>query len=175
MSRRKPKPRKPRLPVYPVVDLAEHARAALAGAEYHYRRVARICEGWSRTPGSDRANPNELHWHLRAFFWELVAVLDTLKAIPSLNAGKRRVIVDAKASDWYAEVDEWRNFAHRAFLFVQGEFGIGGTLTLLFLPALTQGGSQHQIPERLDYYWKRMEEVINQAIGVAAVVGSDPA
>jgi hypothetical protein len=159
--------RSSRLQVYPSVDLIAHARAALAGARYHLARVQELVSIWRRTPGSDKADGGILHWHLRAFFWELVAAMETsrLALLPRRSRSKTTSsrelagLEQATHEEWWGEVQEWRNFAHRAFLFVQGEFHPDGTLNFLFLPPLVASGPQHMVPDRLEYYLGEMRQL----------------
>jgi hypothetical protein len=152
------------LEVYPSVDLVAHARAALAGARYHLDRVQEQVSTWRRTPNSYQANSNILHWHLRAFFWELTATMETtwgaLKCSKTKMTSQCAELERAKDEAWWNEVDEWRNFSHRAFLFVQGEYlPPDDTLSFLFLPPLIRSGPQHMVPDRMEFYLAEMRSL----------------
>jgi hypothetical protein len=151
------------LQVYSSVDLVTHARAALAGAQYHLDRVQEQVSTWRRTTNSDRANKNILHWHLRAFFWELHATMETtwgaLRSSKSKTTSQCAELERAKNEQWWNEVEEWRNFSHRAFLFVQGEYLPDGTLSFLFLPRLTRSGPQYHVPDQMVSYLAEMRSL----------------
>jgi hypothetical protein len=60
----------------PQRDPREDARAAFSGALYHLEQVkAQVA---ANLP--NQKSVNVMHWHLRAFFWELVAVRVSLKS-----------------------------------------------------------------------------------------------
>lgn len=167
------KRRRSQLTVYPSVDLVAHARAALGGAQYHLTQIQKTVRRWQKTPGADKENGNAFHWHLRAFFWELFAAMETTKlALKRIDSHsqipvkpKLGELEQAEQSEWWKEVEEWRNFAHRAFLFVQGLFnGDDGKLESLFLPPLTASGPQHMVPDRLKYYMDEMQKLQNQVL-----------
>lgn len=155
--------RKSHLEVYPSVDLVVNARAALSGAEYHLGQIRDQASRMQKVP-SYQANAGILHWHLRAFFWELVASMETTRLALQRVSGSRRSSELAELDrtldeDWWKEVEEWRNFAHRAFLFLQGEFHPDNKLNFLFLPPLTPSGPQHMVPGRLEYYLEQARQL----------------
>jgi len=144
------------------MELDELAHAAFMGANYHLEKIKKLIN----SPGMqtildkniDEPTKKKLqndvylfHWHLRAFFWEMVATFDTIlhwvnqKYKLGLKEGevkwvnihnmvnkfninqsewknKYTLLENAWNSEWYYEVRKYRNFAHRAFLFVQGEY-----------------------------------------------------
>jgi hypothetical protein len=159
-----------RLQIYPSVDLVAHARAALAGVQYHLERVKELVMTWRLTPNSEQANVNILHWHLRAFFWELHAAMETtwvtLRCSKSKTTSQCAELKRVKREEWWEELTKWRNFAHRAFLFVQGEFHPNGTLNFLFLPPVTLSGPQHMVPDRLEYYLGEMRSLQERVLPV---------
>jgi len=166
--------RRSRLSVCPSVDLVTHARAALAGARYHLARIQREISTMRRTPGSHNANVNTLHWHLRAFFWELVATMETTTWVVSpdrrfpTRSPEGSELEQAKESGWWQEVEELRNLAHRAFLFLQAEVHADGRLIHLVLPSLPHS-AQHAVPDRLEYYVGKMTNLQRRVLP-----GSDP-
>jgi len=95
---------------------------------------------------------NQLYWHLRSFFWELIATYDTIlqwvnsnfeiglnESDVNYNNVKKNVsnakkdVKDCKIvfsklevaheTEWFFEVRNYRNFSHRSFLNVQLEIG----------------------------------------------------
>jgi hypothetical protein len=92
---------------------------------------------------------NAFHWHLRAFFWELEGAFDaillwsnvrfglgrnerdvcwrTVKSATAANAPhvwaqKKAILQAVWRSDWFFEVRQYRNFAHRSYLLLQAEY-----------------------------------------------------
>src|SRR5262245_46956187 len=61
------------LTILPPVDLASDAPAALQGAHYHLQQLRRFI-----SDGLPQTAVNPFHFHLRAFFWELVATFDSM-------------------------------------------------------------------------------------------------
>ena len=97
-----------------------------------------------------QAQVNEFHWHIRGFFWELVSAFDAMLhwsntrfglqlreqdvrwkkvALASATidadvwAQKKMTLQSAWESNWFFEVRQYRNFAHRSFLILQAEYG----------------------------------------------------
>lgn len=131
------------------------ARVAVEGAENHLTIISDLLKAGEPT------NTKELHWRTRAVFWELIGAWDLFmmwandkyrlgmqasevdtygvfsarKDAPGWRLA-RRVLSEAKASSWYFELREYRNFAHRSFLNMQGMHiqNTGEHLTFL-LPA----------------------------------------
>jgi len=148
----------------PVVQLDKSAHSAFVGAKYHISKI----EEMMHRPGmqsmiSDYMNDADIEenlkremqcdvniffWHLRAFFWELVATFDTMLQWANerygLGIAEEKVrwetirqnasratkdpgewgnryasLENVWNSAWYFEVRNYRNFAHRAFLFVE--------------------------------------------------------
>ncbi|MNR16198.1 hypothetical protein D3C85_1327850 [compost metagenome] len=132
------------------------ALSSLTGARYHLATITRILDtvetGWRSA--SDRENrppfaarqSDELHWHLRSFFWELVGVFDLMlqwsnehfklklsedrvswKTVQDATSSighpswptVRQALRDAWDSEWYFDVRTYRNFSHRSFLRLQ--------------------------------------------------------
>lgn len=159
----KSKSRKSRLKVPPATNLREDAHTAVAGAKYHLGVMEEIlgCKNW-RSEG----NVNRLHWHLRAFFWELVAAMDTTRMAIKKDAGSpeylqhSKVLQAGRKSDWYAEIDGYRNLAHQAFPIIQAEYRPDGSLVTMVLPPLQKGGPQYQIPNRLRDYYELMVDLM---------------
>ena len=140
-----------------------------------------------------RQEVNQFHWHMRALFWEVVAAFDiTLQWANKkyrLGIDEREVHWDSickKAKDshkwckefevlkqvweseWYFEVRGYRNFAHRAFLFVTNEYNEeNGTrrLTHIWLEPSRKGQGEcveamSQIWEYLDRMYKSLTDVL---------------
>jgi len=159
------------LSIYPAHDLPSDARAAVQGASYHLASIERLVAAWQSD--SRAADASTIHWELRAFFWELVAALDTvethLKRLPKHSETRSLGLASlkgVKAEDWYQELEEWRDFSHRAFIFVQAEVHANGRLHFLFLPRILPSQVQHRVPERLRDY---LEHVHTTAEGLLAI------
>ena len=129
---------------------------------------------------------NRFHWQLRAFFWELVATFDTVLhwvnqklglSIHERDVRWEKVKDEAKKqnkrskelgalktaydSEWFFEVGQYRNFAHRAFLFVQGEYDTENKLILLwFLPARVGQRNNYDALARMSDYLDQMRKVL---------------
>jgi hypothetical protein len=91
---------------------------------------------------------NALHCHIRGFFWELASVFDAIlfwanqrfelglpeRDVLWSNVAKEKATIDGPTwartkavlkttweSDWFFEVREYRNFAHRSFLLLTAQ------------------------------------------------------
>jgi len=144
--------------LFPAMKLDVLCLIAYKGAEYHLSMVKKLYElpciqmMWKNDDSLDpetkkqlRTNVNMFHWHIRAFFWELTAVFDTIlnwaNQRYSFGLEERNVtwgnVCDASASNhpqewdktqivlksaynskWFYEVRKYRNFAHRGFLYI---------------------------------------------------------
>lgn len=130
-------------------------RTALRGASYHLHQLKTAMT--SMRPLTDaqglRLEEVELfHWHLRAFFWELVAVRDVLKRsrspLPDL-AGK----LDNER--WFIEVTAYRNFTHKSLHIVEIMMVDNNPLAIQIQPALEGQSHEDGIPQ-LERYWQNM-------------------
>jgi hypothetical protein len=136
-----------------LLDGSQLALSSLNGAAYHLKRLSEILDEaervWWEAPDFEKGKLltsheiNEVLWHLRSFFWELVGVFDlmlqwtnehfhlgvpedkvkwrTIKSAQSkVNAPAwptaLNILSDARDSAWYFDVRTYRNFAHRSFL-----------------------------------------------------------
>lgn len=155
---------RPRFRIVPAMDLDDFAHSAFIGAKYHLEKIKEyinrpsIQTMWNQDNSLDEATKktyasevNQFHWHVRAFFWELIATYDTILqwanqryelGLPEgdvkwaeitrrLDEAKKdqlewkhkyALLEDAWNSDWFFEVRQYRNFAHRAFMFIQAEY-----------------------------------------------------
>jgi hypothetical protein len=132
------------------------ALSSLNGASYHLAKITRTLElaeaAWRADPDRENRPPlapkevNEVLWHLRSFFWELVGVFDLMlqwsnehfqlglsegdvawKTVRDATSSSghpswikvRQVLRDAWDSDWHFDVRTYRNFSHRSFLRLQ--------------------------------------------------------
>lgn len=131
------------------------ALSSLNGADYHLTRIVRILDKaehtWWQNPDFDNGkfltgeDVNEVLWHLRSFFWELVGVFDMMlqwanehfelglsedkvswKTIRNSKSRMNpawvetlRALTAAWDSDWYFDVRTYRNFSHRSYLVPQ--------------------------------------------------------
>lgn len=193
------------LKIAPVHDLADSALTAFQGARYHLDALKTSLEKpgmqtlWKESSDLSaderRSNQNTLnafHWHLRAFFWELVGAFDatllwanarfglgspernvkwgTVRESPaSINADKwldkKAVLENAWESDWFFEVREYRNFAHRSFLLIQAEYmpsksgGLNELHFITLLPARVGQAPVRDLIDHLSEYHERMREL----------------
>ena len=178
-------------------ELDKYASLAFGGARFHLKKIKERVNSpavqtiWSNDKNLDetarrklQADINIFHWHLRAYFWELIAAFDTMlqwanqrykfglsevevrwKKIPK-QARKYQAEWDQKYalleetwnSSWFYEVRMYRNFAHRAFQFVQSD--IGDELNIICLLPMRVGQQQCQdLREQLSYYLKQMGQL----------------
>lgn len=150
--------------IHPVIELDSLAKCCLLGAQYHLEKIIELHNQFGMQTLNDSDFPidkqkqesaqikiNQFHWHIRAFFWELVASFDTIlqwvnqeyelslhekdvnwckiKKRNSKNnlfqvdwLKKRSILKKEWHSDWFYEMRLYRNFAHRSFQFIQSEF-----------------------------------------------------
>jgi len=134
---------------------------------------------------------NQFHWHTRAFFWELVASFDTMlqwanrryglgvcehqvkwKRIPRKSSKdqaewdvKYALLESAWNSEWFYETRMYRNFSHRGFLLVQGEYDdhLGKskpTLRLIWLIPAREGQQEYvDLLQQLSQYLEHMRQL----------------
>jgi hypothetical protein len=63
------------------------------------------------------------HWHLRAFWGELVAARDAARRSPHPEKKREANALDDQA--WFQEVNAYRNFAHQSYHLVEVLFSEG--------------------------------------------------
>jgi len=196
--------------IHPVHELDSLAKCCLIGAKYHLEKIIELHNqiGMQTLNNSDlpidkqkqesiQIEINQLHWHIRAFFWELVASFDTIlqwvnqeyelgiherkvnwceiKKHNSKNnllqadwSRKKSILEKAWESEWFYEVRLYRNFAHRAFQFIQSEYdGDYGrepsTLKKTWLSPAREGQSDYvDIITHLTDYLERMRGLTNR-------------
>jgi hypothetical protein len=192
---------KRRLRILPPIELRSNAGSALLGARYHLEEAGRLAQTrgvetlWQQESGLDsetrrqlQHDVNRFHWHVRAFFWELVATYDTLLhwanqmldlGISEHKVSRDEVMAQAEKqgkyspelqeltkvyeSEWYFEVRQYRNFAHRAFLFIQGEYDANNKLVLQWLlPAREGQRENYQALLQLDDYLAQMGNLVQR-------------
>ena len=153
-----------RFRIVPAMPLDTLAHSAFIGAAYHLGRIKKLASSpcmqtmWkdddsleNATKKRLQADVDQFHWHVRAFFWELVASFDTMLqwvnqrfelSVPEDKVRwstihekaaearkdqaewnkKHALLESAWDSAWYYEIRQYRNFAHRAFIFVNAEY-----------------------------------------------------
>lgn len=188
------------------MKLDSFVQSAYQAAKYHLEKIKEIVnspsmqEFWHEDKGVDgsirklhQENIDKFHWHLRAYFWELVAAFETMlqwanqryelgleekevvwKNMPK-KAGKdqsewdnkHKVFESVWESPWFFEVRMYRNFAHRAFLFVQGEFDESESenapapkLSTLWLLHVREGQPNIGLVEQLESYIEKMRQLV---------------
>jgi hypothetical protein len=179
---------RPLFQVCPVMDLREHTVVALEGAAYHLDRIRRLLASqalqtnWRNDPNLEVARQRALNaqqshfcWHLRAFFWELVATFDTMlqwanrsfdlgllesqvrwsdiqnrssPTRPTEWATTRQDLQTLYESELFWEITQYRNFAHRAFTLVHSGLPVEGRgVAFTFLEPVRQGQRDVQLIE----------------------------
>lgn len=195
------------LRLVPVHDLEQSALTSFRGARYHldalrsFLRRPGVQTLWQEGPnlssterGLLQDQLNAFHWHLRAFFWEIVSAFDAMlhwsnrrfelsvkerdvgwdtieKGNAQVDAGtwakKRSILRTTWESEWFFEVRQYRNFAHRSFLLLQVSYGPSkddpsGVYHLTFinlLPARVGQQVCRDLIEHLSEYHDRMGKV----------------
>ena len=162
------------------VDLEEMVGAALWMVDYHLAAV----EDLNTRPGTGsdwKADPtitidrrpylladiNRLNAHLRSFFWELVATFDAMRFWVKETFGdaskQMAELEKAAESEWYMEVSEYRNFAHRGFVASEGMFKSSDRkLIARCLVQTRRGGPQAMIPDRLAEYQHEIQALFDR-------------
>ncbi len=183
------------LRIVPAQNAASGVGMGVEGARYH---LGHLCEdlksegmatGWTdnsvdqATRARLQREINHFHWHLRAFFWELVAEFDTLlvavndaeglgipeekicwKEVARQALGQKKwstridTLKNSYCSAWYTEIRTYRNFAHRLPLFVHSDYGPGGLNAIALLSAI-EGQQQRDLRDQLPEYLSRMEQL----------------
>jgi hypothetical protein len=170
----------------PNVNLEEMAKAALWNVDYHLRAVKHFNQQpgmstlWSDDPTVEntrrphlQADVNRFHAHLRSFFWELVATFDAIevwvKETYGRNSGHLAELRHREKADWFVEVSNYRNFAHRCFLVSQGMYGTENRKLIArsLVPARRHGG-QPMIPDGLVEYRNEMHRLFSDIKNFAA-------
>jgi len=62
------------------------------------------------------------HWHLRSFFWEMVAVRDSLRREANTDSKIKATVESLNNQQWFKEVLAYRNFTHVSFHVVERFF-----------------------------------------------------
>lgn len=176
-------------------------RGALIGSSYHFERLKEYMnrpgmqEAWDLVGEIDpqrrkllQDDINMFNWHLRSFFWELIATFDTLLqwANKKFELGvnekdvcwknikqnsndnqtddwKRiyQLLKNAWDSDWLFEVNGYRNFAHRNFLNNVSAHAEKKMIHFSLLPVREGQNEFRPINEQLNNYGLKMTELVN--------------
>lgn len=172
------------LDIVPAMNLEEDAQGALHAARYHLEKIRYLVKQpgiqtmWKEDKDLDQMTRRRLqrqvnifHFHVRAFFWELVATMDIMVERAKRKSGRGKwkkvfpVLETARNSEWFYEVDRYRNFLHRAFHFIQMEFGKERTedrykLKRVFMTPARVGQKQYvYIEDQLSNYWEKMRNL----------------
>lgn len=199
--------------VVPAMALDGLAQSAFIGAAYHLERIKELVNSpclqtmWRDDAGIDeatkkslQADVNRFHWHIRAFFWELVASFDTMLqwvnqryelGVPEDKvkwstihdkAGKAKtnqtewdkkhaLLESSWNCTWHYEVRQYRNFAHRAFVFVSLEYDFyygkaKPTLKMIWLTPAREGQLEYiHIVTHLSSYLEEMRQLGQEIFG----------
>jgi hypothetical protein len=181
------------LKIVPAMDLEDLTARAFSGAKYHLNKIRENLHSptiqtylaWKSGEGLDLATQkqlehfdNEFGWHLRAFFWEMVATFETMQNCAKQRSKKANkdqaewykksaLLESAWQSEWYFEIEQYRNFAHQAFLFVQCDYSehkeanaVKYKLNITSLLPAREGQQQcMDILEHLSSYWEKMRDL----------------
>jgi len=91
----------------PIAD----AKLAFEGAVFHFGKL----EALVATASADVATLNQIHWHVRGFFWELCAVKDSLQTAKGpAHADLRTYAESASGEPWIEQVRAYRNHLHQS-------------------------------------------------------------
>jgi hypothetical protein len=133
----------------------DDARLALTGASYHLNQVKTQFE----TGLSDDKQVMLFHWDLRAFFWELVAVRDSVRREARANTQVLAALTSLEGAPWFEEVNEYRNFAHQSFHIVEVAIQSATGRALAFqMQRRPSDGFTH-----LTNYWNEMDKFLKTA------------
>ena len=94
----------------------DDAYASLDGARYHLNQIRHLTEVLGLRTGEHQ---NMFHWHLRALFWELVAVRDSIEVAEDRYRQAADTLTKLENAEWFKEVNCYRNTAHQSFHVVQ--------------------------------------------------------
>lgn len=193
-SSHKPHPMMRRLPI---LDGRTLAASALTGATYHLHQITgllnsagELAEAWTGEEHPtflSQSQINQVHWHLRSFFWELVGAFDLAlqwandrfqlgleehnvmwRLIPG-DAGidqhewdrVHSCLINVWDSEWYFEVRTFRNFSHRSFLTTTALIPKRGKPQLMLEPA-REGQCYEDIRDHLPKYLDAMRQLSGQ-------------
>lgn len=140
---------------------------AVRGASYHFHQLKRAMK--DMTPLADAhglrlAEVELFHWHLRAFFWELVAVRDILRR-------PRNPLPDASQEleneRWFIEVNAYRNHTHESLHHVEVLIGSDGPITVQLQPAVSGQPYEADGLLQLERYWKSMAGFVEKHFPIA--------
>jgi len=195
------------------MNLDNLSYSALIGAGFHLEKIkeyinlqsiqtilkedSSLDEATKKTLASE---VSQFHWHIRAFFWELVSSFDVILQWEnyryelgiqendvkwdriSEKVGKAKkdqldwnrqyaILEDAWNSDWFFEIRQYRNFAHRAFISINAEYnGFYGKekpkLKKIFLTPAREGQQEYiDVVTCLLSYLEKMLELRKEIFG----------
>jgi hypothetical protein len=127
----------------------DDAWLALKGASYHLYQLKEQFE-------SGLLDDNQVmlfHWHLRSFFWELVAVRDSLRRDMKAASTLETALQALDNTTWFREVNEYRNFAHQSFHIVEVARRNATNRAVAFQMQLRTGDGLSHLKD----YWSEME------------------
>ena len=136
---------------------------AIRGASYHLNQLNKTMKRVTVLPdrrGLKLDHVELFHWHLRAFFWELVAIRDILRRprnpIPTLSQ-------TLETQPWFIEVNTYRNFTHESLHVVEIIIGESGPIGFQLQPAIS-GQHYEDGAAQLNRYWNNMKTFIEMNI-----------
>lgn len=191
----------PMLRRLPVLDGRTLAASAHTGAAYHLHQITqllnsagRIAEAWTgddHPPFLTQVEVNQVHWHLRSYFWELVGVFDlvlqwandrfqlgveesrvkwgSMRTVAGVDQSEwsrvHLLLTEAWNSEWYFETRTYRNFSHRSFLATTALIPKHGRPHLMLEPA-RDGQYYEDIRDHLPKYLSAMKLLSAQVFAV---------
>jgi hypothetical protein len=136
----------------------DDAFLALQGASYH---MYQMNEQFGHGLVTDEQQ-KLFHWHLRAFFWELIAVRDSLNREAPNDPVIDAAIKSLNAEQWFQEVTAYRNFAHQSFHVVEYVVPVKTGKAIAY--QLQGTGPNHKYsadgPGQIRRYWDEMEKFL---------------
>lgn len=169
-------------------------KSAITGADYHRHNIDKLL----KIPHKEwkSVHSNILHWEVRGFYWELVAAFDLVlqwsndtfdlgmredqvnwgRIDNADNAGKnedlwvevKQYLRDTRESEWYFEVNKYRNFSHRSFFeitsFTDTE---GNNPPQCFIKQSRHGQNLEPLDEALPRY---VQEFNNFVEGISKII-----
>lgn len=129
---------------------------AMRGASFHLYQLNHWFKRMTFDPLTGKLREKEVelfHWHLRAFFWELVAARDVLKRGSIIIQKSAKALDDTR---WFQEVNEYRNFTHESIHVIEVIIGEDKPLAFQLQPAFRDQALQNDGAAQLAHYWEEM-------------------
>jgi len=136
----------------------DEALSAVAGARYHLSHILRL----QQLGFASQRQVNAFHFYMRAFFWELVSVVDCIKSTPDRPQFITDWVNVIHEQQWFREVGAYRNLAHRMFHDIQVmEPEEGGGTVFILAQALPEQSGMVSATHLMEYV-KQMELALDR-------------